>query len=118
MVTVRYREISNFEFSPLFRVIISGASQTGKTHFAESLIKKQLFKCERVYYFHPDCHESTPVEWALDQTVIFDSEFPGVDTFMTMPEFSCVVLDDLVEASHTQPGSDLISFASTCPSEV
>ena len=101
MVTVRYREISDFEFSPLFRVIISGASQTGKTHFAESLIKRQLFKCQRVYYFHPDCHESAPVEWSLDVPVIFDSEFPTVETFMTMPEFSCVVLDDLVEECYS-----------------
>ena len=97
MVTIRYREISTFQFSPIFRVIISGASQTGKTHFAEQLIKRNLFKCHRCYYFHPDCHENDPVDWKLDIPVLFDSEFPTVETFMSMPENSCVVLDDLVE---------------------
>ena len=97
MVTIRYREISTFQFSPIFRVIISGASQTGKTHFAEQIIKRNLFKCHRCYYFHPDCHENDPVDWKLDIPVLFDSEFPTVETFMSMPENSCVVLDDLVE---------------------
>ena len=97
MVTVRYREISNFKFSPIFRVIISGASQTGKTHFAEQLIKRNLFTCDRCYYFHPDCHENDPVDWKLNIPILFDSEFPTVETFMQMPENSCVVLDDLVE---------------------
>ena len=97
MVTVRYREINNFEFSPIFRVSIAGASQTGKTRFAELLLKRKLFKYNRCYYFHPDCHETIPVEWTLDVPLIFDAEFPTVDTFLAMPEYSCIILDDLVE---------------------
>ena len=97
MVTVRYREIKNFEFSPIFRVSIAGASQTGKTHFAELLLNRKLFKYNRCYYFHPDCHETTPVQWNIDVPLVFDAEFPTVETFMAMPEYSCVILDDLVE---------------------
>ena len=97
MVTIRYRELQNFSFASIFQVVISGSSQTGKTHFAELLLKRNLFRCDRCYYFHPDCHETQPVEWKLNFPIIFDAEFPTVDTFMKMPEYSCIILDDLVE---------------------
>ena len=108
MVTVRFREINNFTFEPVFRVNIAGASQTGKTHFAELLLKKRLFEYKRIYYFHPDCHEDTPVRWSLDVPIVFDPEFPTVEKLMEMPEYSCIVLDDLVEESYASKTIDYL----------
>lgn len=98
-MNVRYREIENFEFDKIFRVYLSGSSGSGKTYFARELIKRRLFRCERVYYFHPDFTEDAPTDWqeTLSVPVVFDSEFPTRETLMKMPEHSCIVLDDLSE---------------------
>ena len=97
MVTVRYRE-TNLSFNPIFRVYISGSSESGKTHFAENLLKRKLFNYSRVYYFHPDFHEDNPTKWdeTLDVPVIFSAEFPEVEDLLQMPEYSCIVFDDLI----------------------
>ena len=97
MVLVKYREYSNFEFAPVFRVYVAGASQTGKTFFAQELLKRKLFDVRRCYYFHPDYNEDEPVDWCLDVPILYDSEFPTTETFLKMPENSVVILDDLVE---------------------
>ena len=97
MVVVRYREISDLTFNPVFRVYISGSSESGKTHFARELIRRKLFDCSRIYYFHPDFHENDPTDWhqTLDVPVIFSAEFPSTNDFLSMPENSCVIFDDL-----------------------
>ena len=97
MVTVRYREI-DLSFNPVFRVYISGSSESGKTYFAESLLRKKIFKYTRIYYFHPDFHEDNSTNWdkTLDVPVIFSAEFPDVEAFLEMPEYSCIVFDDLI----------------------
>ena len=98
MVLVRYREISDLSFNPVCRVFISGSSESGKTHFAKQLLKRELFQVSRVYYFHPDFYEEAPTNWQneLDIPVIFSSEFPKTSDFLAMPEHSCIVLDDLM----------------------
>ena len=98
MVIVRYREIDDLSFNPIFRVFISGSSESGKTYFAKQLLQRKLFRVSRVYYYHPDCHEETPTDWhdSLDVPVIFSSEFPNSEDFLAMPEFSCIVFDDLM----------------------
>ena len=97
MVVVRYREIPDLSFNPVFRVYISGSSESGKTHFAKELIQRRLFDVSRVYYFHPDFHEDNPTDWqeTLDVPVLFSGEFPTTQDFLTMPENSCIVLDDI-----------------------
>ena len=99
MVVVRYREISDLTFNPVFRVFISGSSESGKTYFAKQLIEKKFFKVSRIYYFHPDFHEDNPTDWqtSLDVPVIFSAEFPKTEDFLAMPENSCIVLDDLID---------------------
>ena len=88
MVVVRYREIPDLSFNPVFRVYISGSSESGKTYFAKQLIEKKLFKVSRVYYFHPDFHEDNPTDWqeTLDVPVVFTSQFPKTVDFLSMPE--------------------------------
>ena len=110
MVIVRYREISDLSFNPIFRVYISGSSESGKTHFAKQLIERNLFQVSRVYYFHPDFHEDNPTDWqeSLDMPVIFSPEFPETKDFLAMPEYSCIVLDDIANQCMTSKCVDYL----------
>ena len=96
MVNVRYRE-TNFSFAPVVRVYISGSSGSGKTFFARDFIEK--LNARRVYYFHPDFHETKPTDWdeTLESPVVFSSEFPTVNDLCKLPENSCLVFDDLIQ---------------------
>ena len=96
MVNVRYREI-NYTLAPVVRMYISGSSGSGKTHFAGELLKQ--LPCKRIYYFHPDFHETKPTNWdeTLDTPVVFSSEFPTVNDLCNIPEKSCLVFDDLIQ---------------------
>ena len=98
MVIVRYREIPDLSFNPIFRIFISGSSESGKTHFSKLFLKRKLFNVSRIYYFHPDFYEDAPTNWQeeLDMPVVFSSEFPKTSDFLAMPEYSCIVLDDLM----------------------
>ena len=110
MVNVRFREISDLSFNPMFRVYISGSSESGKTHFAKELIQRKLFEVSRVYYFHPDFHEDNPTDWqeSLDVPVIFSGEFPKTEDFLAMPENSCIVLDDIANQCMTSKCIDYL----------
>ena len=95
---IRYREISNFTFSSIFRVFISGCSASGKTFFAHQLLKSNLIKYERVYYFHPDFHEQAPVTWheTLNKPVLYHPGIPSLEELLNIPEGSVLVFDDLM----------------------
>ena len=82
-------------FAPIFRIFISGMSASGKTHFTYNLLKSGLFEFERVYYFHPDFHEKSPVDWALSKPLIFESGLPTHQEILAMPEKSLLIFDDL-----------------------
>ena len=97
LVMIRYREISNFEFAKIFRIFISGSSSAGKTHFARTLLQQGLFQFSRVYYYHPDFHEHAPVSWheELDKPVLYQAGVPSLKDLLEIPEYSCLVFDDL-----------------------
>ena len=82
-------------FAPIFRIFISGMSASGKTHFTYSLLKSGLFDFERVYYFHPDFHEKSPVDWSLSKPLIFESGLPTHQEILAMPQSSLLIFDDL-----------------------
>ena len=88
----RYKEVQ-LDFAKLFRVFISGCSSAGKTYFAHKLLKQKLFHFDRVYYFHPDFHETAPVDWNLN--VLFHAGLPSLEDLLAIPENSVVILDDL-----------------------
>ena len=98
MVMIRYREISSFNFAPIFRVFISGCSASGKTHFAQQLLQSNLLKYDRVYYYHPDFHEKAPVNWhdKLSQPVLYNPGIPTLEDLLEIPENSVLVFDDLM----------------------
>ena len=95
---IRYREISNFSFSPIFRVFISGCSASGKTHFAHQLLQSNLIQYDRVYYYHPDFHEQAPVTWheSLEKPVLYHPGIPSLEELLEIPEKSVLVFDDLM----------------------
>ena len=88
----RYKEVQ-LDFAKQFRVFISGCSSAGKTYFAHKLLKLKLFHFDRVYYFHPDFHETAPVDWNLN--VLFHAGLPSLEDLLTIPEHSVIILDDL-----------------------
>ena len=105
MTIVSFREIENVEFGPIVRLYISGSSGSGKTMFISMLLKAKLFEYSRVYYYHPDFHESHPTDWHsfLSCDVIYKSESPSIESFKEMKPFSVVVFDDIfdkVESSY------------------
>ena len=87
---IRYRAV-NINSPEIFRIFISGCSSAGKTYFAKQLIDSGLIKSKYIYYFHPDIHEQNPVDW----NVIFQAGVPELDDLLSLPEYSCVILDDL-----------------------
>jgi len=88
----RFKEVQ-LDFADIFRVFISGSSSAGKTYFAQQLLKERLFKFKRVYYFHPDFHETAPVDWPFD--ILFNAGLPSIEDLLAIPEHSCIILDDL-----------------------
>ena len=89
---LKIKEIDSLE-SDIWRVFISGSSSAGKTYFAHKLLQQKLFHYDRVYYFHPDFHETSPVDWNLN--VLFNAGLPSLEDLLAMPENSCIILDDL-----------------------
>ena len=97
LVMIRYREIETFKFAEIFRIFISGSSSAGKTYFAKNLLKSNIFKYERVYYFHPDFHEHAPVDWhnELDKPVLYQPGVPTLEDLLEIPQYSVLIFDDL-----------------------
>ena len=97
LVMIRFREIKDFEFAKIFRIFISGSSSAGKTYFARELLKRNFFDYSRIYYYHPDFHEHSPVDWHLefDKPVLYQAGLPSLKELLEIPENSCLVFDDL-----------------------
>ena len=92
----KVREIEKTKHD-IWRVFISGSSGSGKTHFAEQLLKKKFFKFDRIYYYHPDLQESFPTNWknSFSEPVLYQAGLPTEDELLSIPQYSCVVFDDL-----------------------
>ena len=105
MTIVSFREIENVKLGPIVRLYISGSSGSGKTKFISLLLNADLFNFSRVYYYHPDFHETQPTDWhnILSCQVVYKSEKPTIEDFKEMKPYSVVVLDDIfdqVESSY------------------
>jgi len=99
------------KFPSPFRMILSGSSGVGKTHFAGSLLKSNnLFEkqVEFIYYFHPCYLEEAPVNWheTMDVPVAYQTGLPTLDHLMSMPPNSIVVLDDLMDKCNESDAID------------
>ena len=93
---LKYREVET-QFSEIWRIFISGSSSAGKTHFARELLKSEMFRYKRVYYYHPDIQEDFPVDWTnhLNKPILSQANLPTLDELLEIPHYSVVILDDL-----------------------
>ena len=101
MLVVNYKEKPNYEFEFPFRMFISGSSQSGKTFFAEKLLRHNLFRDEvtAVNYRHPDYLDTVPVEWhkTLSVPVSYQTGLPSMEELCQLAPGTCIVLDDLYQ---------------------
>ena len=88
---------TDIKFADIFRVFISGSSSAGKTYFARQLLENKYLVPERIYYYHPDIQEHFPVDWEqfIDIPICFQSGIPTEDDLLSIPKYSCIILDDL-----------------------
>ena len=102
-------KIVDTNYSDIWRVFISGSSSAGKTYFAKQLLASKLFDVKRIYYFHPDIHESFPIDWCNDSNteIVCQAGIPTLKDINQMPKNSVIVLDDLFTEVAK---SDLMSY--------
>ena len=100
-VTTNAMMKQNDYFISPFRMILSGSSGAGKTHFAGDLIRANLFEeeIEYVYYFHPCYLDEPPVDWheSMKIPVSYQTGLPTLEQLTSMPPNSLIVLDDLMD---------------------
>ena len=98
MVLVSYREV-NLDYEKIYRVFISGSSGSGKTTFTKQFLNSKMINLSRVYYFHPDFHQTEPTDWqdSLKADVIFKPGIPSREFILQLKEHSCIVLDDVYD---------------------
>ena len=79
-----------------FRMIISGSTGVGKTHFCRKFLTSQFVsKPTKIYYFYNDFYETPPEIWKIKKVPF--SPFPGLPTiefFRSIEPGSVVVIDD------------------------
>ena len=103
---IRYREV-DLNFSDIWRVFISGSSSAGKTYFANQLLKLGLFHFDTIYYFHPDFHETQPVDWEY-KNIVFVPGLPSLDDLLAIAPNSCLIFDDLYEECSNDKNIDYL----------
>ena len=98
------------KFPEIFRVFISGSSSSGKTHFARNLLAEKLFRCDRIYYFHPDVGEKFPIDWEehLKIPIMTQPNLPTLKDLTSFPPYSCIVLDDLYKQASNSDHIDYL----------
>ena len=100
-LTTNAIKLEKTDFSGPFRVLLSGSSGAGKTHFAEKLIESRRFDTpiDYIYYFHPCYLEETPVKWheTMAIPVSYQTGLPTLEQIVNMPPNSVIVLDDLMD---------------------
>ena len=94
---INYKE-KPFALADIFRVIVSGASGVGKTHWVKQALQAKLFKFDRISYHHPDAGESLPVDWHETLSIVYKVGLPDEEYLRTLPPYSVVIIDDLYES--------------------
>ena len=98
------------QFPEIFRVFISGSSSSGKTYFARKLLAEKLFRCDRIYYFHPDVGEKFPIDWEehLEIPLMTQPNLPSLKELTNFPPYSCLILDDLYKQASNSDDLDYL----------
>jgi len=87
-----------------FRMILAGSSESGKTRFAGSLLKRNDIFMENpksVTYYYPCYLEQAPVNWhnTLSIPVNYQIGLPTKEDLTKLPKRSCVVIDDSYDSA-------------------
>lgn len=103
-------DLAKRQFPDIFRVFISGSSSSGKTYFARNLLAEKLFRCNRIYYFHPDVGEKFPIDWEehLDIPIMTQPNLPSLRELTSFPPYSCLILDDLYKQASNSDDIDYL----------
>ena len=109
---MNYQKIENNKFEYPFRIFISGSSQSGKTHFAQELLKNDIFdqRVKHIKYYHPDFLDQRPVNWhdTLHIPISYQSGLPSLDEVCDISADTCIVLDDLYEEAINSKATDYL----------
>ena len=89
-----YRSV-DVEYPEIWRLFIAGSSSAGKTYFAGKLLESRPFTFENVFYYAPDFHLESPVDWNVQLS--FRTGCPSENDILAMPAYSVIVLDDLYD---------------------
>ena len=97
---IRYREIST-NSNKIKRIFLAGSSASGKTTFCQHLILDNFFgNLSRIYYYHPDFHETNPIEeWTrkLQTPILINGGLPNFQDLLNLTPNSLIIIDDLIE---------------------
>ena len=98
-VTVNGEIIPKTEFAYPYRILLSGASGSGKTYLAGKILEKEdLFqrKAKRVIYYYPCFIKNRPVSWedSLSIPVSFRVGIPSQEEIDEMEPDTTIVIDD------------------------
>ena len=98
-ITVNGEIIPKTKFAYPYRILLSGASGSGKTYLAGKILEKEdLFqrKAKRVIYYYPCFIKNRPVSWedSLSIPVSFRVGIPSQEEIDEMEPDTTIVIDD------------------------
>ena len=93
---VEGREIYDARLEKPFRLIIGGASGSGKTSLLKNLVDASHFSSpfDKIVYFYPDYLTEPPIEF--DQIVDYRTGLADLEHFASLPKNTLIIYDDLM----------------------
>ena len=93
---IEAREICDSRLEKPFRLIIGGASGSGKTSFLKKLVDSSHFGSpfDKIVYFYPEYLPDIPIEF--DQIVEYRTGIADLDYFSSLPKNTLIIFDDLM----------------------
>lgn len=93
---VEGREICDSRLEKPFRLIVGGASGSGKTSLLQKIVDSSHFSTpfDKIVYFYPEYLPEIPVEF--DQIVDYRTGIADLDYFSSLPKNTLIIYDDLM----------------------
>ena len=93
---VEGREICDSRLEKPFRLIIGGASGSGKTYLLQKIVDSSHFSSpfDKIVYFYPEYLPEPPIEF--DQIVDYRTGIADLEYFSSLPKNTLIIYDDLM----------------------
>ena len=93
---VEGREICDARLEKPFRLIVGGASGSGKTSLIKDIIDQSHFSSpfDKIVYFYPEYLPDVPIEF--DQIVDYRTGIADLEYFASLPRNTLIIYDDLM----------------------